>query len=336
MSFSIFNLLTKSFMVVCAVALLLCVTPGVHQAQAAQEYKITMLGGSAGGLWSIITEGVAESIRRSWPEARITTEPGKDGPNQVMVSKNEAEFAVVNEGTTVSAVQGMAPYKAKLTNLKAVAVLNPTSTFQFIIDQKTGLKSIQDIKARKYPLRIAVNRKGTLMQVSSQKALEAYGMTYEDIEAWGGKIHMIPGPEAMDLWDAGQLDAIVEFSQYPSSRFIEHAKKHDLAMLPIDQDKMSGLCKELGVTPAVMPAQSYPFQAEDCATINTKLLLITSADQPDDVVYGVLKAMSANLDYLHKVHANLKGLSEAEMAKDLLIDLHPGAVKYYREVGVLK
>ncbi len=249
-----------------------------------KSYKITIAGGSAGGLWSIITEGVGETIRRSWSEARITTEPGKDGPNQVMVSRGEIQFAVVNEGTTFAAVQGNAPYKTKLDNIKVVAVLNPTAAFQCFIDEKTGIKSFQEIKDKKAKMRIGVNRKGTLMQVSSQKVLEAYGITFADIAKWGGKIQMIPGPQAIDLWDAGQLDGIVEFSQYPASRFLEHSKKHKLRMLPIAKEKISGLCKGLGVTPTVIAANTYPFQEEDYTTINTKLLLITSAEQPEEMV----------------------------------------------------
>lgn len=305
-------------------------------ALAQSKQNITILGGSAGGLWAIITEGLGEAIRRTMTDVNVTTEPGKDGPNQVMVSRGEVQFAVANEGLTVAAIEGLDPYKKRLPNLRSVAVLNPTSTFQFIIDKKTGLTSIDEIKAKKYPLRVAVNRQGTLMEISAQKVFAAYGISFEDIEKWGGKVHKIPGPEAMDLWDAGQLDAIVEFSQYPSSRFIEHSKKHELAMLPISQDKMAEVCKQLGSTPAVMPKGSYPFQPEDCPTINTKLLLITSAEQSDAVVQGVLKAMVANLDYLHKVHANLQDLSPQLMSDGLLVELHPAAKAFYREQGALK
>ncbi|MBU2498706.1 MAG: TRAP transporter substrate-binding protein, partial [Proteobacteria bacterium] len=119
---------------------------------AGKAYKITILGGSAGGVWSVMTEGVAESIRRALPDARITTEPGKDGPNQVMVSKKEVEIAVTNEGTSYAAVNGLDPYKSKLPNIRTLAVLNPTSPFQFFIDEKTGMKSFQEIKDRKFPL----------------------------------------------------------------------------------------------------------------------------------------------------------------------------------------
>jgi TRAP transporter TAXI family solute receptor len=324
------------FLSLCGVlAFTLLLTP--NQALAAGKgYKITILGGSAGGLWSVITEGVAESIRRSIPDAQITTEPGKDGPNQVMISKNEVQFAVTHDATNYAAFEGVDPYKQKFANVRTAAVLNPTATFQFIIDEKTGIKSFSDIAAKKYPLRVGANRRGTLMQISGQRVLEAYGASFENIEKWGGKIHYIPSSQTVDLWDAGQLDAAQEVAQFPSSRYLEHGKKHKLRMLPIDNEKLPELGRILGMTPFTIPAKAYPWQQEPCLTLNTKLILLTSADQPDELVYDVVKAMHQSLDYLHKVHSNLKDLTPEVMANGVMVELHPGAARYYREIGAIK
>lgn len=310
---------------------------GSGQVQGASKpYKITILGGSAGGVWSVMTEGVAESIRRGIPDARITTEPGKDGPNQVMISKNEVELAVTNEGTTYAAVHGLEPYKSKLANLRTVAILNPTSPFQFFIDERAGVKSFQEIKDKKFPLRVGMNQRGTLMELAGKAVMEAYGITYADIEKWGGKLHFIPSAQSVDLWDAGQLDAASEVMQFPASRYLEHATKHKLRMLPVGEDKIPGLRKALGMTPFTIPANTYSFQKESYRTINTKLILVTSAEQPDDMIYDLVKAMHRSLDYLHKVHANLRDLNPTIMSEGVLIEMHPGAAKYFREIGAMK
>ncbi|MFH1124298.1 MAG: TAXI family TRAP transporter solute-binding subunit [Pseudomonadota bacterium] len=303
---------------------------------AGKAYKITIVGGSAGGVWSVMTEGVAESIRRALPDARITTEPGKDGPNQIMVAKNEIEIAVTNEGTSYAAVNGLDPYKSKLPNIRTLIVLNPTSPFQFFIDEKTGIKSFQEIKDRKFPLKVGLNRKGTLMELAGKVVMEAYGITYKDIEKWGGKLQFVASAQAVDLWDAGQLDGTSEVMQFPASRYIEHGLKHKLRMLPVTEDKIPGICKALGMTPFTIPANAYSYQKEAYRTVNTKLTLITSAEQPEEMIYELVKALYANLDYLHKVHANLRDLTPQIMAGDVLIDLHPGAKKFFREIGVIK
>jgi TRAP transporter TAXI family solute receptor len=124
--------------------------------------------------------------------------------------------------------------------------------------------------------------------------------------------------------------------QFPSSKYIELCMKHELRMLPVDEDKIPGICKALGMTPFTIPANTYSFQKEAYRTVNTKLILITSAEQPEEMIYELVKAMHANLDYLQKVHANLRGLTPQIMAGDVLIDLHPGAKKFFREIGVIK
>ena len=302
----------------CALALagMMAFGQGVRQAAlAADTHNLTILGGGSGGLWAIISEGVGETLRRSMPNVRVTTEPGKDGPNQL------------------KAIKGEAPFKGrKLDNLRLVAVMNPINALQFFVDAKTGAKSIQDIKDKKIPLRITVNRQGTLIDVATEELLKTYGITYSDIAKWGGKVHKIPGPEATDLWDAGQMDAIVEVSQFPTSRFYELGQKHDLIMLPIDPANQEKLNKELGTSSLTIPAGTYSFQKEDCPTVSSQLLLITSADQPDEVITGVLKAMTANIDYLHSVHANLRDLSPETMSANTSIPMHPAAEKFFREL----
>ena len=79
----------------CALALagMMAFGPGVRQAAlAADTHNLTILGGGSGGLWAIISEGVGETLRRSMPNVRVTTEPGKDGPNQVRTSVASANW----------------------------------------------------------------------------------------------------------------------------------------------------------------------------------------------------------------------------------------------------
>ncbi|WP_298067147.1 TAXI family TRAP transporter solute-binding subunit [uncultured Mailhella sp.] len=306
--------------------------PSALPAKAA-SHDLTIVGGGSGGLWAIITEGVGETVRRSLEGARVTTEPGKDGPNQVMVNRGEVQFGIASDILTLRAVNGEAPFKGKLDKLRLVAVLNPYQTVQFFMDKKTGIADAAELKAKKYPLKITVNRQGTVMDLLSEKLLALYGASYKDITSWGGRIEKIPGPESMDLWDAGQMDAIIEVCQFPSSRFFELGQKHELTLLPLDEAVIEQMNRQMGTTSITIPAGTYPFQKEDVKTVTSQLLLITNADTPDELVEGVLKAMVANLDYLRTVHSNLKDLSPMQMAANTTIPMHPAAEKFYKNLN---
>lgn len=306
--------------------------PSAAPLQAA-THDMTIVGGGSGGLWAIITEGVGETVRRSFEGARVTTEPGKDGPNQVMVNKGDVQFGVASDLLTIRALKGEKPFKGKMDKLRLVAVLNPSQAVQFFVDEKTGIEKASDIKDKKYPLKITVNRQGTVIDLLSENILDLYGASYKEITGWGGKINKIPGPEAMDLWDAGQMDAIIEVCQYPSSRFFELGQKHDLRLLSLSDDVIGKLNEEMGSTTLTIPAGTYPFQKEPVKTITTQLLLITSADTPDELVEGVLDSIVKNLDYLHTVHSNLKDLSPSTMAANTAVPMHPAAERFYSRLG---
>lgn len=302
----------------------------------AASSDVTILGGGTGGMFSIMAEGVGEVLRRTVPDYRVTVEPGKDGPNQVMVSRNQVPLALGYGCIAKRAIDGQAPYKAPLKNLRAVGIVNTISALQFIIDNKTGITSIEQIKEKKYPLRVAVNRAGSVMDVAGDALFKAYGFTYDDIASWGGKVMKIPGPETMSLWDAGQADAIIEISQYPTSRFVELAQKHDLTLLAITGEQLDAVSKSMGMTPLTIKKGSYDFVKADSTTVNTPVVLMTSADAPDELIENVCKAMVEHLDYLRSVHVNLSTLTPEVIANGTIIPLHPAAEAYYKKIGAIK
>lgn len=85
--------------------------------------------------------------------------------------------------------------------------------------------------------------------------------------------------------------------------------------------------KGLGISSLTIPAGTYFFQEEDCPTISSQFLLITSADQSDEVITGVLKTMTVNIDYLYSIHASLRGLSSEMISINTSISMHPAAEK---------
>lgn len=300
-------------------------------------WKVTILGGSVGGVWSAITEGVAESVRRNAPSgSNITAEPGKDGPNSVMAANKEAELALSYSPTAYTALKGIDPYKEAYPGVRAVAVLNPNSTFHFLVLKNTGLTSIEDLKAKKFPLSISVNKQGSTMELASKAALNAYGISYQDIESWGGKVYYLSTAETMEAIDNGMVQAHSITGEHPVSLFVEASIRREFHLLPISSEAINKVNQALGTRAGVIPGGTYSFTPEDIPTFAASLLLVTGADQSEDFIYNVTKALNDNLDYLRSVHAILKDINLKTMADTSPIPLHPGAEKYYKEMGVLK
>ena len=103
-----------------------------------------------------------------------------------------------------------------------------------------------------------------------------------------------------------------------------------------------GLIKELKAkypwyTSYTIKAGTYPNQDKDVKTSAIKMVMFCRGDLPEDVVYQLTKTLWEHMDELGQSQKNLKGLTAENAVKDIAdIPLHPGAAKYYKEIGVLK
>ncbi len=296
--------------------------------------KITVVGGTLGGGWSAITEGVVNAIRREMPDFAITSEPGHDGANAVLVNSGRVQFGLIHSGVGRLAIAGEYPYQQKLENIRGVSFIYSDSAFHFLVNEKLGISSIDEIRERKYPLHLSVIYRGSLMEIASKAALEAYGMSYQDIESWGGKIFFLPLRTSLAMMQDGRIDAISVTVQFPQTSITEASLRQDLRILPLTEQAIEYANTKLGTYRSKIPAGTYSFVKTDIPTFSDTCVLIANAGVEEERVYEVIEAIFKNLDYLHKVHRALSTLTPSDMPR-VNVPLHPGAQRFYREKGVL-
>ena len=109
-------------------------------------------------------------------------------------------------------------------------------------------------------------------------------------------------------------------------------------LVPIDEEVIAGLKgKYPWYAEYTIPAGTYEGQEQDITTSAIKMAMFTSADLPEDVVYDLTKAFWENIDTLKQSNSALKDLKIEDAVTDLAgLPLHDGAIKYHKEVGVLK
>ena len=296
--------------------------------------KITVVGGTLGGGWSAITEGVVNAIRREMPDVAITSEPGHDGANAVLVNSGRVQFGLIHSGVARLAISGQYPYQQKLENLRGVSFIYSDSAFHFLVNEKLGISSIDEIRKKKYPLHLSVIYRGSLMEIASKAVLEAYGMSCQDIESWGGKIFFLPLRTSLAMMQDGRIDAISVTVQFPQSSITEASLRQDLRILPLTEQAIEYANTKLGTYRSKIPAGTYSFVKTDIPTFSDTCVLIANAGVEEERVYEVIEAIFKNLDYLHKVHRALSTLTPSDMPR-VNVPLHPGAQRFYREKGVL-
>lgn len=296
--------------------------------------KITLAGGSLAGGWSAITEGVANALRREMPGAAITHEVGMDGANAALVGSGRVQLGMLHSAMGQLALAGEYPYPNKL-NIRAISRVYADSALHFLVNEGTGLTSIDDIKQKRYPLRLSVMYRGSLMETSSKAMLEAYGISYADIESWGGRVYFRALAPSLELMQDGGLDGISLAVQFPETQINEASVLHQFRLLPISEQAIAAVNQKLGTYRSTIPAGTYRFATHDIPTFSDVCVLIAYGGLEEQEAYDITRALFRNLDYLHGVHRALAKLNPADMPGVNGLPLHPGAERFYREAGVL-
>ena len=117
--------------------------------------------GGVGGVWYIVLAGVAEVIKEKVPEIQIKVVPGGGLINPIRVGKGDVQMAIVFAPQAAGSYHGMEPFKEKTPDIRMIAGGFGNNYVQFAAAEETGLTSFEDVIKKKYPLKIAVERKGT-------------------------------------------------------------------------------------------------------------------------------------------------------------------------------
>ncbi|OGP62563.1 MAG: hypothetical protein A2170_09005 [Deltaproteobacteria bacterium RBG_13_53_10] len=298
--------------------------------------KITMSGYSVGGASAVVGESIGNALKQAAPGSAFTYEPGQSGANEVTVASGKTELGLSHVWTTKAAMEGKEFYKQAYPNLRVIAYLHDTYA-TWVLRKDAGITSIEQIKEKKFPFAAGVNTKNSVMEALPRYGFEAYGMSYEDVEKWGGKIHFLASNPTFDLIRNKRAHAFLGSITPPYAAINELATTVDLVWLPMSDQAIQHVAKKMGGGKKVLVLKEwYPkFMTSDVPTVGVPNVLITRMEVPEEEIYFITKAIYDNLAGIHKASVQLLPMTRESIARDIgELPLHPGAEKFYREAGV--
>ncbi len=272
------------------------------------------------------------NMKRSTYHLRCTVEAtGGSVFNVNALMSGDLEFGVVQSDRQYQAIQGQAEWaqKGPQKDLRAVFSLHPESvTLVAAVD--AGIQTIQDLKGK----RVNVGNPGSGQLQNSLDALQAVGLNYEtDL-----KLEKAKAAEAPGLLQDGRIDAFFYTVGHPNGAIKEAvAGVRKVRFVPITGiEKL--LEKYSYYAKSYVPVKEYPGAENDSdvQTFGVKATLVTSAQVPDHMVYAVTKEVFENLDQFKTLHPAFAVLTRENMLEGLSAPIHPGALKYYQEAGLIK
>jgi TRAP transporter TAXI family solute receptor len=246
------------------------------------------------------------------------------------VMAGDLEFGIVQSDRQYQAIKGLAEWESKgpQEDLRAVFSIYP-ECLTLVAADDAGINTLQDLKGK----RANIGNPGSGQRQNSIDAFENAGINYEtDLTAEGVKAAEAPG-----LLQDGRIDAFFYTVGHPSGAIKEAtAGKRKVHFVPI-----TGLEKLLEkysyYTKAFIPVELYPGATNDAdvETFGVKATFVTSAKVPEDIVYAITKEVFDNFDDFKKLHPAYQFLTKKSMLEGLSAPIHPGALKYYKEAGLM-
>lgn len=315
-----------------AMALLLAACGGGDEtvsdaAPAAQKRFLSIGTAPPGGAFFVVGGALAEVLNTSGAAGwRVTAEATKGTQENIRrLTSGELDFALANAAISYFAVRGEGAWE-QAHELASVMTLAPNVAF-FVAPADGGMASIADLRGK----RVVVGPAGAGFEYFLGPILEAHGLAYDDFTPLNGT-----QSGAVDLLADGAAAAAFLGGAVPTASITQAATSQEVVFLAFDPEARTGLVERYPFfAPAVVPAGTYPGQDEDFPGLNVgSMHLVTRADADDELVYQVTKTLYEARAQVVERHPAGRAINPANAPRDTGTPFHPGAERYYREIGI--
>lgn len=310
------------FVTACAVAAMVVSAPAAH----AQQFINILTGGTSGVYYPLgVAIGKIYGDRIQGVKTQVqATKASVENLN--LIEQGRGELAFTLGDSLKAAVDGdeEAGFKKPLTKLRTLGAIYP-NYIQIVANADSGIKTLADLKGK--TLSVGAPKSGT--ELNSRAILKAAGMSYKDL----GQVQYLPFAESVDLMKNRQLDATLQSAGLGVASLKDLSSSTTINVVAVPKDTVEKIGPPF--IAAIIPAGTYTGQTADVPTAAVVNFLVTSSDVSDDLAYKMTKAIYENLPELVNAHAAAKGIKLDMAAKGSPAPLHPGAIRFYKEQGLM-
>jgi len=311
-------------------AVLVGVTP--EPVQAEQTF-VTIGTGGVTGVYYPTGGAICRLVNKTRKEHGIRCSVESTGGsvyNLNTIAAGELDMGVAQSDWQYHAYNGTSKFAKKGPNkcLRAVFSVHP-EPFTVVARKDSGIKKFKDLRGK----RVNIGNPGSGQRGTMEVVMKTYGWTKRDFKLAS---ELKSAEQSKALCD-NKVDAMVFTVGHPSGSIKEASTSCDSVIVEVAGPKIDKLVMQNDYyRTATIPGGMYRGTDMDTKTFGVGATFVTSCKVPENVIYNVVKAVFENFDEFKKLHPAFKNLKKPEMIKDgLSAPLHPGAVKYYKEAGLM-
>lgn len=288
-------------------------------------------GGSAGNYHSVglaLRRILANNPATSELKFDVRTSPGSVS-NINAIARGEIQFGIAQADYQYQAVNGLDEWsdKGPQTELRAIFSLYADSV-TLVAGADTDIRSMEDLKGKL----VDIGAPGSGTRSNAIDGLRAAGIDWQkDIEVSQANLD-----DRLAMFMRGGIDAFFYTVGHPNTE-IKFATFSVRGARIIPLNNIDSLIDSSPFYSRVLiPSGTYPRANNDgdIDTIGVYATLLTSAQVSEDVVYAITKAVFENVESSTDLRSEFGALLSDQFSKSLTAPMHPGAAKYYREVGI--
>ncbi|MGN1286108.1 MAG: TAXI family TRAP transporter solute-binding subunit [Bradyrhizobium sp.] len=305
------------------------VAASVLAAPVAQaEQFINVLTGGTSGVYYPLGVAIGKIYGDKIPGVKTQVQATKASvENLVLLQQGRGEIALTLGDSLKAAWEGdtEAGFKTKLDKLRTIGAIYP-NYIQIVATAESGIKTLADLKGKS--LSVGAPKSGT--ELNSRAILAAAGMSYKDL----GKVEYLPFAESVDLMKNRQLNATLQSAGLGVASLKDLSTSSDITVVAVPKETVDKIGSPF--VSVIIPANTYTGQDKDVPTAAVVNYLVTSSAVSDDLAYQMTKLIYESLPELANAHAAGKEIKLEAAATGSPVPLHPGAIRYYKEKGLIK
>jgi len=290
--------------------------------------ELSILTGGTSGVYYPVGVKLQEVFKREIPEHSfkvISTQATVENLN--LIQRGSGILALAQGDILSEASKGnpAAGFPSSRTKIRLIGAAYP-NFIHVVAREDAGIASLRDLAGK----RVSVGAARSGNELNARALLGAAGLSYADLL----QVEYLHYGPSVELLEKGELDAIIVSAGLGVTAVEKASRGARVRFIPIERDFVETKAKMF--FPIVIPANSYPDQISEVPTAALNNFFVTTSDASDDVVYKVTKAIFENLKSVRTAHPAAQAISLERVLAIRPIDVHPGALRYFREKSIVK
>lgn len=300
---------------------------GEAPAPSGEALDLKFATGGTSGTYYPYGGAVATIIKEKTGNITLSVQStGASVANIRLVANGEADLAIVQNDIMAYAYTGTEIMEGQKVDGFLTMATCYAEVCQIVADP--SIKSIADLKGK----RVSVGDAGSGTEANAKHILEAYGITFDDI-----KVQNLGFGDSATAMKDKKIDAFFVTAGPPTTAIMELASTNDIAILAVDDDKIEAIkSKYAYYTDYTISKDVYKGMTADTNTVAVKASIIVNPKLSEDTVYQMTKALIEGKDELAAANSKGKELSAESAVEGASVPFHPGAEKYFKEIGAIK